>query len=435
MATLSWFAVRPPIVLAHANLVRSDPPDLCLILPPSRLPQLPREDLPCATGVVLRQAPRSVHLFFNERVDLVGRGVRVLAPSGRRVEAGPALASGAEVSVNVDAAQPGTYVVIWRAVASDTHPAQGTFAFSVGRPSIPTGGRAGARGSGGSTLGMVLQVLARALHFAGYALSFGIFAFRQLVLAPLSLTNDATSERRVWRLVGAGVLALLIAEPLALVAQATSLGGGGASDLEVLGGVLDSSFGRVLAQRLGAAVALWVLIGAVRNAHIGAAETAWTVLPLGAAVAVIDGQAAHATGTRPVWLGLSINAVHEAAMGLWLGGLVGLLAISRAPGAASRLQEIVLRVTRTAAVSVAVLMITGTVMGLQHLTGVRSLAATGYGRTLMMKLCVLGAGFVVAWAAASAPPEGRTRWRTCEAAVLLCLLALAGLLVSLPPPR
>jgi copper transport protein len=383
---------------------------------------------------VLRRAPRSVRLFFNERVDLVGRGVRVLAQSGRRVERGPAQVSGTEVSVRVDAAEPGTYVVIWRVVASDTHPAQGTFAFSVDRPSSRAGGRPGAGGAVGSTPGIVLQALARALHFAGYALSFGAFAFRQLVLAPLSLTNDATSERRVWRLVGAGVLALLIAEPLALVAETTSLGGG-AFDLEVLGGALDSSFGRVLAQRLGAALLLWVLIGAVRNAHLREAPTAWAVLPLGAMVALIDGEAAHAVGTRPVWLGLGINAVHEAAMGWWLGGLLGLLAVSHAPRAASRRHEIVSRVTRTAAVSVAVLMITGTVMALQHLPGLRDLAATAYGRTLTMKLCVLGAAFVVAWAAVSTPAKGRTRWWMGEAAALLCVLALAGLLVSLPPPR
>jgi hypothetical protein len=41
----------------------------------------------------------------------------------------------------------------------------------------------------------------------------------------------------------------------------------------------------------------------------------------------------------------------------------------------------------------------------------------------------------VAWAAVSTAPEGRTRWWMCEAVALLCLLALAGLLVSLPPPR
>jgi copper transport protein len=434
---VGWLAVGPPEALAHANLVRSDPSDPCLILPFSRLPRLSQGDLPCTTGVVLRQPPRFVRLFFSERVDLIGRGVRVLAPSGRRVEVGLAQVSGAEVSVKVRAAEPGTYRVIWRVVASDTHPAQGTFAFSVGRSSGPPDGMAAGAGSPArSTVGLALQTLARALHFAGYALSFGVVGFRQLVLVPMSLADDVSSERRVWRLVGAGVLTLLIAEPLALVAQTTSLGaaGDGPFDLELVGGALDSSFGRVLAQRLGAAVLLWVLVGAVRNAHIGEMQMAWGVLPLGAVMALIDGEAAHAVGTHPVWVGLGINMVHEAAMGLWLGGLLGLLSIYRMPGIASRRGAIVARTARIAVLSVTVLVITGTVMALQHLTGLRDLAATAYGWTLLMKLCVLAAGLAIAWAAVSAPVDRRLRWWVREAGALICLLALAGLLVSLQPP-
>jgi copper transport protein len=434
---VGWLAVGPPEALAHANLVRSDPSDPCAVLPFSRLPQLPQRDLPCATGMVLRQPPRLVRLFFNERVDLIGRGVRVYGPSGRRVEVGPAQVSGIEVSAKVNAAEPGTYRVIWRVVASDTHPAQGTFAFSVGHSSGPPAGMAAGAGSPARpTVGLALQTLARALHFAGYAMSFGVIGFRQLVLVPMSLADDVSSERRVWRLVGVGVLALLIAEPLALVAQTTSLGaaGDGPFDLELAGGALDSSFGRVLAQRLGAAVLLWVLVGAVRNAHIGEIHMAWAVLPLGAVVALIDGEAAHAVGTRPAWAGLGIYMVHEAAMGLWLGGLLGLLSIYRMPGIASRRGVIVARTTRIAFVSVTVLIITGTVMALQHVTGLRDLAATAYGRTLLVKLCVLAAGLAIAWAAVSAPVDGRLRWWMREAGALLGLLGLAGLLVSLAPP-
>ena len=51
----------------------------------------------------------------------------------------------------VDAAAPGTYVVRWRITADDTHPARGSFTFSVGHASAPpadtasddAGGRAG----------------------------------------------------------------------------------------------------------------------------------------------------------------------------------------------------------------------------------------------------------------------------------------------------
>ena len=386
--------------------------------------------------MVLPQPPSVVRLYFNERVDLVGRGVRVVAPSGRRVE-GPAQLSGTTVSVRVAASEPGTYLVIWRVVAADTHPAQGTFPFSVGRPSRPPGGVTAAPGRGGSGLGLALQVLARALHFLGYALSVGVFAFRQMVLVPLGLTADAHAERRVWRQIGGGVLALLLAEPFALVAQTASLSGGaeGWFDPELVGGVLDSSFGRVLAQRLGAAVLLWVLVGAARNAHVHEVWTARIVLLLGAAVAWVDGGAAHAVGTRPVWFGLGINTLHEAAMGLWVGALLGLLGVWRWPGAAVRRRDLATRAARVAAVSLTVLITTGTVMALQHLTGLRDLTATVYGGTLAVKLGVLGAILLLAVAAGRAPLDRRPRWWAREAAVLLAVITLAGLLVSVAPPR
>ena len=73
-------------------------------------------------------------------------------------------------------------------------------------------------------------------------------------------------------------------------------------------------------------------------------------------------------------------------------------------------------------------------MAVQHLAGLRDLVATWYGRTLAGKLFVLVAAVTLVWAAATAPVERRSRWWMREAAVLFGLLALAGLLVSLPPP-
>lgn len=409
---------------------------MCAASPLPYLPQLSPSDLPCETGEVLPLAPSVVHLYFNERVDVVGRGIRVVGPSGRRVE-GPAQLSGTTVSVQVAASEPGTYVVIWRVVATDTHPAQGTFTFSVGRPGRPPAGATVPSGRGGSQLGLALQMLARALHLLGYALSIGVFAFRQMVLVPLGLSASAHVERPVWRLIGAGVIALLLAEPFALMAQTVSLSGGAAAwfDLELVGGVLDSSFGRVLAQRFGAAVLLWGLVGAVRNAHVREIRTAWIVLLLGATVALVDGEAAHAVGTRPVWFGLVINTLHEAAMGLWVGVLLGLLGVWRLPEVTARHRELTTRVAQIAAVSLTVLITTGTVMALQHLTGLRDLIATGYGRTLTVKLGVLVAILLLAIAAVRAPLDRRPRWWAPEVAGLIIVITLAGLLVSVAPPQ
>jgi len=382
---------------------------------------------------VLPRVPAGVHLLFNEPVVLVGRGVRVLAPGGRRVERAPARVSGAEVTVGVDPAGEGTYLVIWRVIAQDTHPSQGAFAFSVGRASAPPEGAAstGPPGAGPIT-GLALQAFARALHLVGYALSFGVLAFRKTVLEPLALTG-AEGERRVWRLAGAGVLALLAAEPLALLAQTISLSAwtGQTLDTEVVGGALDSSFGLVLAQRLGAAVLLWVLVGA---APAGPAWTNTAALALGLALAFVDGEAAHAIGARPPWLGLGLNTLHEAAMGAWVGGLVGLLSLWGIPAITARRVEVTARTGRMAAWSVVALAGSGAGMALQHLRGPADLAGTAYGVTLAAKIVLFLAALWLAWRAARAAIDRRPRMWIREAAVLLAVLGLAGLLASLPPP-
>ncbi len=352
----------------------------------------------------------------------------MVAPSGRRVEHGAARASGTEVAVAIDAAEQGTYLVIWRVIAEDTHPAQGVFAFSVERPSAPA--NVESAGTASSLLGLALQTFARALHFVGYALSFGVIVFRLLVWQPVRGAPDPTGERRLSRLIAIGVLLLLVAEPVALLAQTASLraGAGGPLDPEVIGGALDSSFGRVLAQRLASALLLWVLVGAAGAGSIGAMRAA---LVVGLALAFVDGEAAHATGTRPAWLGLGANMLHVAAMGTWAGG--GLALVTIWPPACRR-ALLVARFGRAALASLVILASSGTAMAIQHLGTPADLFATPYGRTLSAKLALFLAALLLALAGFRASPEGRLRWWTREAVVLLGILVLAGLLVSLPPP-
>src|SRR5439155_539202 len=98
-----------------------------------------REDVGIMFGWIaashqLGAPPPVIRLTFNEPVQPIGRGIRVVAPSGRRVERGPARATGRSVSVDVDAAEQGTYVVNWRVVSGDAQPERGRFTFTVGRP-------------------------------------------------------------------------------------------------------------------------------------------------------------------------------------------------------------------------------------------------------------------------------------------------------------
>jgi copper transport protein len=338
--------------------------------------------------------------------------------------------TGTELSVPVDAQVSGTYRVVWSVISQDTHPELGTMTFSVRRPggvifAGATAGRPGGPfGGGAARWAAALGTLAHILHFAGFALAFGAFAAVWPNSPAPAGPAPAETPPALWRLTGAGIALMLIAEPLALAAESVAFGViGGGGDAAVIGAVLDSSFGRVLFQRLAAAVLLWVLAGALRTRALGAA---WTVPLLGAGLAFIDGEAAHATSVRPVWWGLTVNAAHLAGMGLWTGALAFFL-VTRGAGP-WRSPLVHRRVAAAAAVAVA----TGIVMAAQHLATVGDFTTTPYGRILAVKIGAVAVAGGLGWLGfRSRSPAGL---RAREAAAMLVVLVLAAFLILLRPP-
>ena len=372
-------ALLPVTALAHASLVASDP----------------------RPGAILPAAPAAIALRFSEAVTAAGPGITVVAPSGRPAATGPVRVSGSTMSASLRPAGRGTYLVRWQVTAADTHPGRGQLTFSVGAPSrAPGADDLGADVGAVSPAGLLLQTLARWLHLLGFALAFGVIAFRAAVLPEA----EPAAAARLDRLVAAGIALLLVAEPAALAAQALSLG-------VVAGDLLVSSFGRVLGLRLGAALLLWAAAGAVRQAGRGRGA----LLALGAGLAVVDGLAGHRLAGLPDAAALALSAVHEAAMAVWVGGLAAVL-VARA-GAR--------RFGRLALGAFALLGLSGAAMALAHLRGPGDLAGTTYGSVLGVKVLAVGGAAAIAGLGA----------RRLEAAALAGVLALAGLLVSLPPPR
>lgn len=393
---------------AHARLVTSFPQD----------------------GSLLTARPTSIHLWFSEPVDPVGEAIVVIGPSGNRLALGPLHASGIEMWAAVDARAPGTYLALWQAVSLDTHPVRGRLTFSVGRRSPLTWEST----SGAGVIppaGLALAAVARWSHEAGFALGFGPFAFALLVLRPLGRWGVPAVRRRMLQLVTIGILLLLIAEPLALLAQTATFGSGALFDPTIAGDALTTTFGRVLAQHLGAAILLWVLVGTLRE---GAEAGAWVALGAGLALALVDGQASHAVSSGPLVPGLLANAAHEVAMVVWVGGLAALLLAWRSPELVDLRAALPVRFGRLAAAALATLAVSGALMALIHLARPADLVDTAYGRALAVKTMVALVAGALGLAGTRAQAWGRGRWWTLEVAVLLAALGLAGLLMSLPPP-
>jgi copper transport protein len=211
------------------------------------------------------------------------------------------------------------------------------------------------------------------------------------------------------RLANAGVALLLVAEPLALLAQTASLDPAQTFDGDALTSALASPFGRVLALRLASALLLWAILGGLRQAP----WLRWSVPGLGLGLALADATAAHAIPALPQPLGLLLNAVHVFAMGTWVGGLA---AFALAPTGGFG---------RVAAWSAALLVLSGVALALLHLGQWHDLMVTAYGEGLLVKVPLVAIALYAA-------RLGRRRW---ELGALAAVLAAAAIIVSLPPPR
>lgn len=377
---------------------------------------------------ILDASPRSVSIHFSEPVRPVGRGIRVFAPDGREVERGTATADGSTLSVGVEATEAGTYRVEWKVIAADTHPSRGTFTFSVGAPGpVPAGTTSTGRDVGSVTpAGLALQALGRWLHLVGFAVGFGAFAFRYLAFRRLGSAHREleAADKALRRLIYMGAAGMVVAEPVALASQAASLGG---IDGPALADVLGSSFGRVAALRMGGGLLLWILVGAVQEAR---GRGGWAILLLGLAVAFVDAAASHPVVAAPAAAGLVLNAVHDSAMALWVGGLVALIWLLALPELRPARHDLVMRSSRLAVLAVAVLIATGALLALAHLGRPADLITSTYGLVLTLKLIAVAVALLAALRGLRVGGSG-----TLEAIALIGVVALAGLLVSLPPPR
>ena len=131
-----------------------------------------------AQGSVLKASPPQVLLHFSEQVGTSLSDIEVLTADGHNVATGSVLHP---FNVSTDLAvllQPrladGTYLVVWRVVADDSHPTGGSFSFSVGKAGAVA--TADASASPDPTVGALLG-FGRLLGFIGIAAFFGGVAF------------------------------------------------------------------------------------------------------------------------------------------------------------------------------------------------------------------------------------------------------------------
>jgi copper transport protein len=391
--------VLPAAARAHAYLVESDPPP----------------------GARLATSPAQVVLRFDEDFVRGSAEVSLQRTDGTRIALPPPAERGPTIVQRLPRNLRGIYLLTWSLVSDDGHPTQGSVPYSFGA----SGALPAVTASSGPT--QWPEAAADWLFFVGLALAFG----------------GILSERLVWRrppisapvLFGIGVAVVAAAVSLVLLA-ADGVHGDFASGLggDALRGVAGSRPGTLT-------VAMIVALLAAAAFVVGRLRLA-ALVPL-AASGVFLAYRGHA-GTSGDWWAPLADAVHVLAAAAWTGALAHLvLVLAAAPAMRSAGAVPVRRYAELALPTVLVVLGTGVLTALAEFDSLSSLVDTGYGRTLLVKSCLVVGALCLALAsrlfALRLKPRVDVpllrRLTAPELALVVAVLAAAGLLVNLAPPR
>ena len=426
-------ALSAGTALAHAELISSNP----------------------ANQSILASTPAEILLRFSEGVDPIGDSIRLVDAAGNPVPLGPLDQSlgGDTLRTPVPATiEDGTYVVGWQAVSADSHKIRGAFTFSVGvaTPTAPGVIDDIFDAAGTSSSDSLLLGVGRFLSFAGIGVLVGA-----LLLAAV-LVPELIGERRVALLLVGAAFVGLVGTAAMFAGQAHLIAGSYFS----WGDVVDIRSGQWWLARL-AAIGLFALFIPARSfltSTPGRVEVGLAGLVVFAVVAA----GGHAVAGDDVLLGFVSTVVHLAAMALWFGGL--LLLVAGVPRAwfwwtASQFSPWALG-------AVVALAATGSANAWRQLGSLDGLTDSAYGRWLVIKLLLVAAVVGVAFfsrrmsrsddadepapavesdaaplavgaavADVQEPPPALRRTVVLEVAgIALILMATAGLVNSPPPP-
>lgn len=391
--------VLPAVASAHAYLVGSDPP----------------------AGARLASSPPRIVLRFNE--DFVPGSARVTLrkTDGTDVALPPPVARGSTIAQPLPGGLRGIFLLTWTLLSDDGHPTQGSVPFSVGA----SGALPAATASSGPT--QWPEAAADWLFFAGLALAIG----------------GILSERLVWRAppvrapVVFGIGVALGAGAVSLVLLAADRVHG-----SLVEGLDASALRDVSQSRPGALTVGMLALLLAATALVVARRPLVALAPL-AATSVLVAFRGHA-GTSGDWWAPVADAVHLLAAAAWTGALAHLVLVLLAVPALRSADAVpVRRYAELALPTVLVVLATGVLTALAEFKSLSAVLDTGYGQTLLVKSGLVAGALCFALASRLFALHRNPgidvpllrRLTLPELGLAAAVLAAAGLLVNLAPPR
>jgi copper transport protein len=408
--------VLPGTSEAHAILLRSNP----------------------AQDAVLSTAPDQVQMWFTEALNPVGSTAAVVNEANQRIDKRDAFVSpddATEMDVTLQPnLSPGIYVVVWRTdSADDGHVLVGSFLFTVARPdgTVPTlksgtvlgqnalgEGNSTGQNSGQLDGPTLINLLMITLVELGAVFWVGAQFWPIFVLLPsaedheeLSESNQQVRQRFEQRFSLPTLLLLLLANAGVLYGQALTIGGNVANafSFPLLASLITSGrFGaywimRMIVVVLALRLSLYQLqLYRSRRSlpHLGNPILPWINLLLGLALFISITMSSHASavvGNTGV-LALVVDWLHLVAAALWVGGMLYIatsyLPVLHGSPVAERARSLVTLLpyySPWALAGVVLMAVTGPLSATIELNSWEQLFATAYGRTLVVKVLLVGA--------------------------------------------
>jgi copper transport protein len=406
MLTLLLLLLLARPVEAHANLVRSEP----------------------QAGALLDTAPKELVLEFSEELDPGFSRIQLYNSKNQVVNAGPGLIDPAApmvIRLALGDLPKDSYTALLRVrSAVDGHVTEGSVPFGVGVAVTATSLIPAPGAPDPATIAPPpLDAAARWLNLLLAAVAFGGLPFALLVWRPafrrattgtqeiepqpsvgsgqLALADDALS-RAMRRLIVLGGVLFLLTTGLFWLTQAADAAG--VPLLQAIGApvlqLLSSRSGQLLLARALLTILIIACAWRLPPAGRGAAWLWWAALALAGGVVLTFSLNGHgAAAAQGATLAIMLDWLHVVAMIAWLGGLLPLLlaiqAARRVPDQALPLAILIPRFSWLAVSCVALLTLTGTYSYFLHIDRLDLLAATSYGRALLVKLGLFGLLFLL----------------------------------------
>ncbi len=330
----AWLALTPTTGVAHAELVRSDPPaDGLAVTSPDQLSMTFTEE-------VVRDRPAPIITLLGESGAVVGSDPLPIAESN----------DSHMLIAEIPDLERGTYTVSWEVTsATDGHTLSGAYAFRVG------GGLPPGVATTSDATPAPWAVATRWLTFLGVAMVAGLFLFGEAFVVGNAGGTSWARQRARFILAGSLLAAVAtVAEPV--VQWLRTDNGAGLSFGDTLESLPDAWWWRpaFLIPLTGLAVAF---VSRWQGQVPRAAAWLGSLLALGSLLGL--SLTSHAAG-RPTFriVAIATDFLHQVSVALWTGGLIALVlwAATRTEGGPEPRFK---RFSNTALVLVAIAIVTG----------------------------------------------------------------------------